>query len=99
MDEITEGDRISANRGKREAVDKENTIAQLVAITGQDETYWLSKTTDFACKVLTHAMRANAGPFGDGGGVDLNYQKANFDFIAEVAKVERDLIEAVNTDG
>ena len=101
MDEITEGDRLNAkNSTGSEAVDKENTIAQLVAITGLDESYWLSKTTDFACKVLTHAMKTNAGPFGDSsGGVDLNYQKANFDFIAEVAKIERKLLESVNSGG
>ena len=100
MNEQTAGDRARAQRYKDEGpADIQDTIARLVATTGRGEEVWLARTFSFCVSVLNHAMQHNAGIFGGGQGAeDLEYQRDNFNFIAAVEEIEREL-KGVSADG
>ena len=100
MDYPTDGDRYRAKRSKQGPVNTESVIAELVAITGQPEAYWLSRTSTFAMEVLKHAVHHSASMFGgiDSEKADLN--RAEFDFACCVDRIERELKgEEAFTDG
>lgn len=91
MDIPTDGDRYRAKRNPRGEVNTESIIAELVAVTGQPEEYWLSRTSTFAMEVLKHAVNHSAAMFG---GVDYDQSdlvKAEFDFACCVDRIEREL--------
>lgn len=78
------------------AVDKEDMIARLVAISGLKAEYWMSNTLDFAQKVLTHGMQN--GNYADVGSSiqDSRYQEDNYNFQCELIRIERELQEEKN---
>ena len=92
MDEPTEGDRIRA-RNSTEPDNLEDTVAQLVAATGLSEEHWKTKTLRFALQVLHHSLAYATGIFADQSDAASSpeYQRANFDFIARLEQIEREL--------
>lgn len=90
-EKASDGDRYRAKRNKSTSASVEQLIAELVAVTGQPEEYWLSKTSTFAMQVLIHAINHAASMYG---GVDLEKKelhKAEFDFACCVDRIEREL--------
>ncbi|MGB1650253.1 MAG: hypothetical protein ACPHEP_04445 [Acidimicrobiales bacterium] len=90
-DESLEADRMSASTNTKNT-DIENTIAQLVAMTGIEEEHWMSHTIEFSMKVLTHAITKGQMFASESNGDD--YQKLCWQFNCEALRIERELVEA-----
>lgn len=98
MPVMLEGDRMRAEKNSA-PISRESMVARLVAMSGQPEEYWWSKTLEFASEVMIHSLSAKAAIVGvpDGEG-DSEYQLDNYNFQCELIRIERELKEQHESD-
>ena len=92
-DETLHGDTLLAERREAsKSIDIEDTIAYLVAATGQPAEVWMSSTFDYALKVCSHsaAIKAMSSGLFEADKDDAEMRN-NFMFMAELQKIESEL--------
>jgi hypothetical protein len=74
--------------------DIEDFIAQMVALSGLPDTYWMHRTTTLAVKVMMHQIHLSAMSAGGSSREDEEYGRAFGKFNRSVYLIEQELIEA-----
>ena len=98
MDEETPGDRAQARRRKEfpelesNTMDISEAVAQMVSVIGLPDSYWYSRPLIHGMRVLTHAIESQSAMFGGSGdGMSTDEKRVNFDFLAAIEEIGRDL--------